>query len=153
MVHRSKVIFATILLSGLIFMPHSEASPAAKTGTIKAGDKVDIQFTCRFPDGKIAASTSTAVAKDRSLQKSPVFLPRSKDKPINVTAGKSYGPQHFPVAFENEIISQIAQSLVGMKTGQKESLEIRSKAPAGVQRKDQLLHFWPASGHGPWKYK
>ena len=141
MVHRSKVIFATLLLSGLIFILHSEASPVAKTVTIKAGDKVGIQFTCRFPDGTIAASTSSAVAKDRSLQKSPVFLPRTKHSPIEVTAGKTYGPQDFPVAFESEIISRIALSLVGMKTGQEQSIEIRSTAPAGVPRKDQLLQL------------
>ena len=140
MVHRSKAIFATILLSGLILIPHYEATAAA-TETIKTGDKVSIQFTCRFPDGKIAAGTSSAVSKEQSLQKSPVFLPRSKDTPIEVTAGKTYGPQHFPLAFETEIISRIAQALVGMKTGEKQSIEIRSQAPANVPRKDQFLQL------------
>lgn len=141
MAHHSKLLVAALLLSGLICIPHSEASPAAKNGTIKKGDKVGIEFTCRFPDGEIAASTSTAVAKDKSLKKSLVYLPRSKDAPIEVTAGESYGPQDFPVAFENEIISKIAQSLVGKTAGQKDSIEIRSMAPTGVPKKSQLLQL------------
>ena len=139
MFHRFKTALATlIVLSVLVF---TQTNPqAADTGEIKPGDKVGIQFTCRFPNGDIAASTSMAVAKDSSLHKSVVFLPRSNDDPVEVTVGQS-AHLPFPAPFEDEIVARIAASIPGMTLGKKKTIEIRSERPANVPEKEQFLQL------------
>ncbi len=93
----------------MLFALHCPNLPAAETGLVKPGDKVGIQFTCRFKNGEIAASTSSAVAADTSLRKSAVFLPRSKDDPLEAVAGQSardVNISNFPVPFLDEIVAR-----------------------------------------------
>ena len=85
MVNRFKIVFALVFFLNGLFVFHCPAITAAETDLIKPGDKVGVQFTCRFKNGEIASSTSTAVAKNPE-PKSSIFLPRSKDDPIAVTA-------------------------------------------------------------------
>ncbi len=139
--YRSKIFSATVFfLSAFLFSLYSDLS-AAETAAIKPGDKVGIQFTCRFPNGEIAASTSTAVAQDSSLRKSTVFLPRSKDDPIEVTVGQNVGAKKFPFPFLDEIVDRISASLAGTALGVTRTIEIRSERPAGVPEKDQFLQL------------
>jgi FKBP-type peptidyl-prolyl cis-trans isomerase 2 len=114
---------------------------AAEMDLIQPGDKVGIQFTCRFPNGEIAASTSSAVAKDSSLRKSLVYLPRSKDDPLEVTAGLSAATKSFPVPMLDEIVARIAASLPRMTLGKTRTIEIRSERPADVPEKEQFLQL------------
>jgi hypothetical protein len=102
MVYRSQIVFATVLFLNIFLVLHCRDLRAEETGVVKPGDKVGVQFTCRFPNGEIAASTSTAVAKD-SEPKSSIYLPRTIDDPIAVTAGESSksGPPHDFIALEN----------------------------------------------------
>ncbi len=139
MFHRFSFFFAVLLFLCLLFPFHHSDSLAAEKDAIKPGDKVGIQFTCRFPNGDIAASTSTGVAKDTSLPKSPVYLPSSKDDPIEVMAGPSAAAKSFPVRFEDEIVARIAASLPGTKPGKTRTIEIRSERPADVPEKEQFL--------------
>ncbi len=141
MVYRSQIVIATVIFLNLFFIFHCPVLPAAETDLVKPGDKVGIQFTCRFPNGEIAASTSSAVAKDSSLSKSAVYMPRSKDDPLEVTAGQSVGAKVFPVIFLDEIASRISMSIPGMKFGETRTIEIRSERPADVPEKDQFLQL------------
>lgn len=142
MFHRLS-FFAVLLFLCLLFPFHRSDSLAAEAekDAIKPGDKVGIQFTCRFPNGDIAASTSTAVAKDTSLHKSPVFLPRSKDDPVEVTAGQSVAAKIPPVPFMDEIVNRIAVSLPGTMPGEKRTIEIRSERPTDMPEREQFLQM------------
>ena len=150
MFHRFSFFFAVLLFLCLLFPFHHSDSLAEETDAIKPGDKVGIEFTCRFQNGEIAASTSTAVAEDSSLRKSAVFLPASKNDPVEVVADQSarVNKSSFPVAFEDEIAARIAGSLAGMKPGEARNIEIRSERPADVPEKEQLCK-WPWSGSSP----
>jgi FKBP-type peptidyl-prolyl cis-trans isomerase 2 len=141
MVHRSQIAFALVLFMNVLFVFHCPDLPAAETGLIKPGDKVGIQFTCRFPNGEIAASSSISVAKDSSLPKSVVFMPRSKDDPLEVTAGQGTRSSAFPVQFEDEIVARIAGSLPGMPLGEQRTIEIRSERSADVPAKEQFVQL------------
>jgi len=141
MVYRSRIVFAILLLLSVLFVFHRADLSVAETGLIKPGDKVGIQFTCRFPNGDIAASTSSAVAADSSLRKSAVYLPRPKDDPIEVTVGQSDGKKSFPVFFLDEIIARIAPSIAGMRLGETRTMEIHSERPADIPEKEQFLEL------------
>jgi FKBP-type peptidyl-prolyl cis-trans isomerase 2 len=141
MFHRFSFFFAVLLFLCLSFPYHHSDSLAVEKDAIKLGDKVGIQFTCRFPNGEIAASTSTAIEADPSQRKSVVFLPRSKDDPVKVTAGESFGAKTFPASFEDEMVSRISISLVGMTPGETRTMEIRSERPANVPEKEQFLQM------------
>lgn len=143
MIHSSRYIFVTFVAFNIFCFPHCRDLRAAEVQPVNAGDTVGIQFTCRFPNGEIAASTSSAVAADKSLKKASVFLPRSKDDPIEVVAGKGghTDVKNFPVPFEDEIVNRIAGVLPGMKPGESKTIEIRSERPTGVPDKDQVIQM------------
>jgi FKBP-type peptidyl-prolyl cis-trans isomerase 2 len=141
MLYRFKFIFGILLFLSLFFILHRAGLSAAEDNVIKPGDKVGIQFTCRFPSGEIAASTSTAVTKDSSLRKSAVFVPRSTDDPLEVTAGQSGAAKSFPFPFLDEIVARIAASLPGVTPGKARTIEIRSERPADVPEKEQFLEL------------
>ena len=142
MVYRIKIIFATVLFLNILFVFHCPDLPAAETGLIKPGDKVGIQFTCRFKNGEIASSTSTAVAGNTE-PKSAIFLPRNIDDPVAVTAGESSKDQHTHdfIAFEDEIITQLAHSIAGMPLNGSGTIELHADRIAGLPPKDQFLQL------------
>ncbi|HYA42056.1 MAG TPA: hypothetical protein VEF34_12180 [Syntrophobacteraceae bacterium] len=141
MLHRFKFVLGTVFFLSFFCFLHNPGPYAVEKDTIKPGDKVGIQFTCRFPNGEIAASTSSAVAKDSSLRKSAVYLPRSKDDPLEVTAGQSAAEKRFPVPFLDEIVTRIAASVPGMRPDETRTIEIRSERPVAVPEKEQFLEL------------
>ena len=95
---------------------------------IKTGDQVGVHLTCRLPNGELAVSTSKAVADDRSLAKSSIFLPVTNDDPITVVAGgKDEDKGVSSPGFEDEILRRIAQAAVGMREGEKGSLTLTAE--------------------------
>jgi FKBP-type peptidyl-prolyl cis-trans isomerase 2 len=141
MVNRSKFFITSLLLTCTLLIPCCFTSFAAGSDAIKPGDKVGVQFTCRFPNGDIAASTSSAVAADSSLRKSPVYLPRSKDDPLAVTAGQNFSTEQFPARFMETIVSRISNSLPGTRLGETRTIEIRSERASDVPEKEQFLEL------------
>ena len=142
MVYRFKIVFALVFFLNVLFVFHCPALPAAETDLIKPGDKVGVQFTCRFKNGEIASSTSTAVAKNAE-PKSSIFLPRSKDDPIAVTAvdgSKDLKPRDF-ISFENEILTQLSRSVTGMKMNESRTIELHADRIAGLPTKDEFLQL------------
>ncbi len=142
MVYRFQIVFATVLFLSVFFGFRCPDLPAAETGLIKPGDKVGIQFTCRFKNGEIASSTSTAVALNTD-PKSPIFLPRSKDDPVAVIAAESSEERqlHDFITFEDEIITQIAHSIAGMPHNGSRRIELHAGRITGLPPKDELLQL------------
>jgi FKBP-type peptidyl-prolyl cis-trans isomerase 2 len=141
MIQRFTIVLATLLVLSVVFIFNRADLHAEESAVIKPGDKVGIQFTCRFPNGEIAASTSTAVAKDASLPKSPVFVPRSNDDPVGVVVNQRVGKYVFPVPFEDEIVNRISASLAGTTLGKMRTIEIHSERPVDVPEKEQYLEL------------
>ncbi|MFZ0930722.1 MAG: hypothetical protein WAN11_19090 [Syntrophobacteraceae bacterium] len=142
MVYRFKIIFATVFFLNVFFVFQCPDLPAAETSIIKPGDKVGIQFTCRFKNGEIASSTSTAVAGNNE-PKSEIFIPRSKDDPIAITAEESSKsePPHDFTMFENEIIAKLAHSITGMPMNGSKTIELHADRIAGLPEKNEFLQL------------
>ncbi len=142
MVYRFKIIFTLVFFLNVIFVFHCPALPAAGTDLIKPGDKVGVQFTCRFKNGEIASSTSTAVAKNAE-PKSAIFLPRSIDDPLAVTAvdnSKDLQPNDL-IAFEDEIATQLSRSVTGMKMNGSGTIELHADRIKGLKPQDEFLQL------------
>jgi FKBP-type peptidyl-prolyl cis-trans isomerase 2 len=142
MVYRFKIVFSIVFFLSVVFVFHCPALPAAETDLIKPGDKVGVQFTCRFKNGEIASSTSMAVGHD-SEPKSVVFLPRNIDDPVPITAvesSKDLQP-HDLIAFEDEIVAQLSKSVTGMKLNGSGTIELHADRIAGLQPQDEFIQL------------
>ena len=125
-----------LLLSGAVSLPLLVLSLAGCAAGVSGhpvaqGDQVGIHFTCRLPDGGIAASTRPAEVADRPL--SPLYLKRNSNDPLLVTAGSA---EHDPVGplgrtFEQEVIVSLREHLVGARQGETLSVGIAAEPAAG----------------------
>ncbi|MGO9018928.1 MAG: hypothetical protein ACLQVJ_11315 [Syntrophobacteraceae bacterium] len=142
MVYRFKMIFAIAFFLSVIFVFHCPVLPAAETDLVKPGDKVGIQYTCRFKNGEIASSSSAAVAQNTE-PKSAIFLARNIDDPIAVTAEKSSKsqPLHDFIAMEDEIVIQLAHSITGMPLNGSRTIELHADRIERLQPQDEFLQL------------
>jgi FKBP-type peptidyl-prolyl cis-trans isomerase 2 len=109
-------------------------SPAAADGAdaIKAGDRVEIHYTCRLQNGDVTATTEQSVADDASLKKSEIFDPRHERGGIKGTAGGIAGetPGTSPSDykdFESQVVNELLDAIVGRKPGEYRNVDLRMK--------------------------
>ncbi len=95
---------------------------------VKTGDEAAVHFTCRFPNGAVAASSYQSVAQDASLKKSAVFWQRTKNDPIAIVAGKPSGPDPAERSLEDEILYRLANPIVGFRAGENKTIELKADA-------------------------
>ena len=108
--------------------------------SVKAGDGAAVHFTCRLKNGDVAASSYQSVADDHSLRKSALFARRTANTPLAVTAGKPYeipapGQER---SMEGEILARLSEAIVGMRTGEKQTREIKAERRP-EQKKDEYF--------------
>ncbi|MEW6427383.1 MAG: hypothetical protein AB1568_05040 [Thermodesulfobacteriota bacterium] len=110
------------------------AADSGSDRTIQTGDLLDISYTCRLPDGAIAATNREGVDGDPSQKKAFIYA-RPKDFSTRlITAGQGLAePDVLGFrSFEAEREGRIARALVGRKTGVTETLRISSPEDAGL---------------------
>ena len=114
---------------------------AAPAEVIKAGDHVEMHYTCKLNNGEIVATTEQSVADDASLKKSNIFFLAGDGKGIHDIAGRvdpEFPPPPEPRDFEKAIETQLAQVVVGMKHGKHLNVEIK---PILITRTSSKEHF------------
>ncbi len=97
-----------------------------RSSVVRPGERATVDFTCRIGNGEIAASTSGEVARDPSLPKSRVFLPRTARDPLVLVAGAEEvrrGPLGV-VSFEDAIAARLAAAIVGLREGTRAAVEL-----------------------------
>lgn len=106
--------------SGLI------SSSSAAGPVIRSGDLMEVDFTCRFPNGELAAATDPGAAEDPKSAHSTIFIPRKIHDPLVVTAGidPSAEEKYAKLGFEGEILRQISAGAVGLEFGKPHELKI-----------------------------
>jgi hypothetical protein len=90
----------------------------ARQAVVRPGDRATVDFTCRFRNGDIAATTSAEVTRDASRRKSAVFLPRDRKDSVVLVAGRE-APTGTPEdrSFEGAILSRLSAAIVGLREG------------------------------------
>ncbi len=92
------LLAAVILFSGCL---------TQKTGPVKVGDNISIDYIGHLPDGKVFDTSIEKVAVENN-----VFTPGREYKPLNFTVGKG------------EVIQGLDEGVVGMKVGESRVLTI-----------------------------
>jgi FKBP-type peptidyl-prolyl cis-trans isomerase 2 len=112
----------------LIALAFSGCATVDNGTVVKAGDQVGIHFTCRFPNGEVAATTLQEVIFDKSLKMSPIVLSVLGKDPITITAGEpvQMNPRDTP-GFEEEIVRQLTLAVVGMREGEHRSVTLTAE--------------------------
>ncbi len=115
--------------------------PPTKSGPVKPGDQADVHFTCRFKNGELVTSTYEGVPGDPSQPRSSIFVPRTTNTPLALTAGKKpVELQSTPVnGLEDEVVYHMTNAIVGMRTGDKKTLEIKADAVSSPNSGEYLI--------------
>jgi len=126
------VLCTTLLLSA----PPSWSEPVL----VKAGDRVNVHFTCRLKSGEVAASSYPAVATDEKVRKSAIFVPRTVDTPLSIVAA-SPALSDKTRGLEDEILNQLSGAVIGMPVGEKQTREIKAERLMEEKKGDYVLQI------------
>ncbi len=139
-----KSVKKTLLKRGaylpLMALALSGCASAENVQVIRPGDKVGIHFTCRQKSGEIAASTYKDI-NDSPLPKSPMFMKRTIGDPVVITAGteETNLRETKLKSFEETIMTKMAGAVLGMRPGEKTTLDLTAERPANLPPKEQFI--------------
>ena len=122
----SLVFFLTLIALAGSVLPVS-----ASARGLEPQDRVAMDFTCRFENGPVVASTQEEVIEDTSAVKSSLFIEPKQTGPVDVTAGvDNFSPDssRMVLNFEQYIINELAQRIPGMRVGSRRTVRV-SAAP------------------------
>ena len=103
---------------------------AAPADVIKAGDNVEMHYTCKLNNGEIVATSEQPVADNESLKKSSIFVPDHKRGTVEAVAGDATpysmegGPNVFQ-DFEQQVEKQLAKDVIGLNQGEHRDFQLR----------------------------
>ncbi len=134
---RNRILF---LFLAVAVIPGAYARAQSNGRLVMAGDRADIGFTCRLPNGEIAISSYKEVAQNPSLPKSRIFMPRDRSNPVPVTAGRI--PEELrgspEKGFEGEVLGRLSRAIIGLPFGGKHSVDlVADRLPEG--QKDEYF--------------
>jgi FKBP-type peptidyl-prolyl cis-trans isomerase 2 len=104
-----------LLLAALILFSGCLAQTTVKTGPVKTGDNISVDYIGSLPDGKVFDTSIEKVAIENNL-----FTPGREYKPLNFTVGKG------------EVIKGLDEDVVGMKVGESRNLTIPPEKAYGL---------------------
>jgi FKBP-type peptidyl-prolyl cis-trans isomerase 2 len=119
---------------------------AAPEDVIKAGDQVEIHYTCRLKNGEIIATTEQSVADDASLKKSNIFDPHHERGGIEMAAGGTPGdtpgtsPRNYK-DFEAQVVNELLAAVVGRTPGEFRNVELKIKPVSSKKPWEHDLHM------------
>lgn len=125
----------------LVLLATTMSGCSAAPAIVRTGDRVELGFTCRLPDGELAATTrpDSAVSDDR---KSPFYLPRNGPDTVMLTAGEQAAEtKQERVSFEEEIMKRLGVSLVGVSEGEQTVLELQAERYPALTDKDRYVRM------------
>lgn len=128
------------LAAGLLLHGCATVQPPRQ---VRVGEKVAVNFTCRFKEGLIAATTDPTVASDVGAAKSPVFLARKSKEKFTITAGTDPAVYGKPGerGFESEIVALVAEAIEGMKVGETRLVELKAFRNNTKESSDQTIRM------------
>jgi len=107
--------FVILLLAALILFSGCLAQTTVKTGPVKTGDNISVDYIGSLPDGKVFDTSIEKVAIENNL-----FTPGREYKPLNFTVGKG------------EVIKGLDEGVVGMKIDEAKILTIPPEKAYGL---------------------
>lgn len=117
------------------------AGCAATPAVVRPGDRVELGFTCRLPNGGVAATTrpDSALGDDG---KSPFYLPRKGPETVTLTAGVQPGDaKQDRVSFEDEILKRLGDTLAGLREGEQAVVELQAERYPAATPADRFVRM------------
>lgn len=131
---RMVVFFLSLtVFSGCMVLPIKNA--------IHPGDKVQVDYTCRIPDGEIIITTKDVSEFSETDEIFRYIFTKQTPEPEQVTAGKGFTGKldgrlkHF----EDEVNGLISEKLPGKSFEKNLRMKLTSQAPEGLSHDDRYL--------------
>jgi FKBP-type peptidyl-prolyl cis-trans isomerase 2 len=123
---------------------------------VQPGDQVQVHYICHLLSGELADSTHADAKLAEAGPRARIYQPLENDAPLSFAAGRETSPAVGPKPhdFEDEIVRQLAQTVVGRARGEHFAVNIdgqqarpRENAKlslARVRRRPLVLRMAPA---------
>lgn len=112
----------------------------AERRVIGVGDRVRVGYSCRLPNGELAATTEKD-AGDPSVPKSALFMARKGAIPLSLAAGVAPAAIPGGPGFDDDIAAGLAQALPGMSVGEKKRVELKGEPVPGLAGNERFLRM------------
>lgn len=113
----------------------------AERRTVGVGDRVRVGYSCRLPNGELAATTGKDAAADPSVPKSALFMARKGAVPLSLEAGVAPAANPGGPGFEDDIAAGLAPALPGMSVGEKKRVELKGEPVPGLAGNERFLRM------------
>jgi len=128
-----------VFVLGAIFMVGCAASPKIRT-VVAPGDRVAVDYVCRFENGELAATTLAAAANSSKETQSYVFRPPATFAPFVCKIGdegfqkrSSMGRSKI-IGFETAVRRELQKQLAGLPAGKTIAIELIAHENATLSR-------------------
>ena len=127
-----------ISISALIGLPLMACSVAPVV--IQPGDTVEMGFTCRLPGGSVAVTTRPD-AEIAAETKSPLYLQRIGPETLSLQAVETVRKPGLEGVkdFELVVLDLLAPQLVGVKAGERRTIELAAARYAGLPKNEEYI--------------
>jgi len=131
------------LLGAALAFSGCAKSPFPSSATVKPGENIAIEYTCKSPDGKLAATSSQTVAEDPGQTFSPLFTPLNNYLPAceGVPGPQAVQPLHPKMGYEEMLEKLIARQAADAPLGTPQNLTIAGELIPGIGGGDRYLQL------------
>jgi len=112
--------------------------PSAK---VKAGENISFAYTCKAPDGKLAATSVKAVAENPEQSFSPLFAPLNNYLSAceKVPPPGHYPPLHLKMGYEERLEKLIVRQAADAPLGAPQTISVAGELIPGIDDGDRFL--------------
>jgi FKBP-type peptidyl-prolyl cis-trans isomerase 2 len=113
-------------------------SPSA---TVKSGENISIEYTCKTSDGRLAATSDKSVAENPAQTFSPLFAPLNNYLPAceKVPAPEQFPPLNSRMGFEEMLEKLITRQAAGAPLDTPQDIALAGELIPGISGGDRYL--------------
>jgi hypothetical protein len=130
-----------LLVACLLILSSCAPLPKTPPVNLAGGERINIDYTCRLPDGSLAATSRKEVADDKAISKSPIFKELSVYLPADqcVPQPKTYPSLTSTMSFEEMLEVLLAHEALGAPINQLMTLTISGGLIPGIEGENRYL--------------
>lgn len=107
------------------------------------GERLALQYTCRLPDGSLAATTHKNIAEDPDVKKSEIFSPRRVYHPAEIVVPAS--PEQITVDYvgslEEKIVQSLARKALELPVSRQVEVELTGTVPENIPDDERFMQM------------
>lgn len=107
------------------------------------GERLALQYTCRLPDGSLAATTDKKLAEDPEVKKSEIFSPQRVYHPAEIVVPAS--PEQITVDYvgslEEKIVQSLARKALELPVSRQVDVELTGTVPENIPENERFMQM------------